>query len=59
MLATRKDERLSFRELFLYGFNYTVGITFIFGFSTLFNSKGLPEGTGLPESGSNLGLHII
>lgn len=57
MLATRKDERLSFRDLFLYGFNYTVGITFIFGFSTLFNSRGLPEGG--PKSGSNLGLHII
>ena len=59
MLATRKDARLSLRELFLYGFNYTVGITFIFGFSTLFNSQGLPKGVGLPEAGSNLGLHII
>lgn len=50
MLATKKDARLSLRELFIYGFNYTVGITFIFGFSSLFNQE---------EPGANLGLHII
>lgn len=50
MLATKKDARLSLRELFIYGFNYTVGITFIFGFSSLFNKEG---------DGGNLGLHII
>lgn len=54
MLATKKDARLSLRELFIYGFNYTVGITFIFGFSSLFNHDDLKEGAG-----ANLGLHII
>lgn len=53
MLATKKDARLSLRELFIYGFNYTVGITFIFGFSSLFNH---PDKEGV---GANLGLHII
>ena len=50
MLANKKDERLSLKELFLYGFNYTVGITFIFGFKDFFNTTG---------GGANLGMHVI